>query len=152
MLNWATLKNNTSGIYKIVNIKNNKVYIGSSINLKKRLADHLSALRHNRHKNSHLQSAWNLYGEASFVIKIKITDVDPKRLKDIENWFFDVYDVMNPELGYNQCPATTSCAGYRHSLEARANMSKASKGKPKSAEHRANIAKSMLGNKNRERT
>ena len=149
MLNWATLKNNTSGIYKIVNIKSNRVYIGSSINLKKRLRDHLSALRSGRHKNPHLQSSWNLHGEESFVIKIKITDVDPKRLKDVESWFMQVYDVMNPALGYNMCPATTSCAGYRHSPEARANMSKASKGKPKSAEHKANIAKSMLGNKNR---
>lgn len=56
------------GIYKIINLKNNKIYFGSSNNLYKRSADHFSALRKGKHENKHLQSAFNKYGEDSFTI------------------------------------------------------------------------------------
>lgn len=55
-----------SGIYCIENKINNKTYIGSSKNLYQRLLKHFALLRHNKHENAHLQSAWNKYGEESF--------------------------------------------------------------------------------------
>lgn len=39
------------GIYQIINLNNNKAYIGSSCNIKRRLSEHLSALKHKRHHN-----------------------------------------------------------------------------------------------------
>lgn len=51
-----------SGIYCIENKINNKTYIGSSKNLYQRLLKHFALLRHNKHENAHLQSAWNKYG------------------------------------------------------------------------------------------
>lgn len=45
-------------------------YIGSSKNLKNRIAKHKALLRKNKHENAHLQSAWNKYGEKSFVFEI----------------------------------------------------------------------------------
>lgn len=54
------------GIYVIKNNVNNNIYIGSSINLKQRFSQHKSTLRHNTHKNRHLQNAWNKYGEENF--------------------------------------------------------------------------------------
>lgn len=50
------------GIYCIENIINGKKYIGQSINLKDRLYGHKTKLKHNKHKNRHLQFAVNKYG------------------------------------------------------------------------------------------
>ena len=55
-----------SGIYCIENTTNHKTYIGSSKNIYQRLLKHFALLRHNKHQNPHLQSAWNKYGESSF--------------------------------------------------------------------------------------
>ena len=55
-----------SGIYMLLNKINGKRYIGSSKNLRARLWEHRSLLRHNKHINQHLQNAWNKYGEINF--------------------------------------------------------------------------------------
>lgn len=47
----------------IVNTNNGKRYIGSSLNIRKRLWEHRANLRHNKHCNPHLQASWNRYGE-----------------------------------------------------------------------------------------
>jgi excinuclease UvrABC nuclease subunit len=44
----------SAGVYMIRNILNSKSYIGSSYSLKRRLTDHLSHLKYNRHANHHL--------------------------------------------------------------------------------------------------
>lgn len=49
-----------SGIYQIYNPINNKRYIGSSINVERRLKEHLRNLEKNRHCNDHLQSAYKM--------------------------------------------------------------------------------------------
>lgn len=56
-----------SGVYQIYNTVNGKRYIGSSIHIEQRFKEHLRNLRANKHVNAHLQSAWNKYGEHSFV-------------------------------------------------------------------------------------
>lgn len=58
------------GIYKITCISNSKIYIGSSIDIKRRIQNHKAALRNNRHDNIHLQRAWNKYGENNFTFEI----------------------------------------------------------------------------------
>lgn len=55
-----------SGVYRIVNTISNKVYVGQAQDVNRRLCGHRSALRRGEHHNSHLQSAWNLYGESAF--------------------------------------------------------------------------------------
>jgi len=54
---------NVSGIYKIINLKNNKIYIGSSICIIKRWYHHKYHLINNNHSNCYLQNAWNKYGQ-----------------------------------------------------------------------------------------
>jgi group I intron endonuclease len=50
---------NIAGVYMITNLVNNKVYIGSSTNIHKRIWRHKSVLKKNKHYNLHLQSAWS---------------------------------------------------------------------------------------------
>lgn len=59
-----------SGIYKIVNVKNGKFYVGSSKNIIRRWYIHKSALKNNRHHCIHLQRSWNKHGSDSFKFEI----------------------------------------------------------------------------------
>jgi predicted GIY-YIG superfamily endonuclease len=45
------------GIYSIRNMVNNKLYIGSSTYVQKRLVEHRRCLKNNIHTNQHLQHA-----------------------------------------------------------------------------------------------
>lgn len=56
------------GIYRIVCRDNGKSYIGQSVNVGRRVADHRQSLRRGDHKNKHLQNAFNKYGEGSFSV------------------------------------------------------------------------------------
>jgi len=55
-----------SGIYCIINVVNNKQYIGSSKNLYSRLYNHKRLLRQNKHVNKKLQNSFNKYLEVNF--------------------------------------------------------------------------------------
>jgi len=77
-----------SGIYKIVNITNNKFYIGSSKNLKKRWCQHKSDLNRNAHHSLILQRAWSKYGENSFEFNI-IEICEESKLFEKEQKYID---------------------------------------------------------------
>jgi len=59
-----------SGIYAIIHIETCKCYIGSNIDVDSRLVAHKRRLRRDKHHNPKLQSAWNKYGEGSFVTHV----------------------------------------------------------------------------------
>ena len=59
-----------SGIYLIKNILDDKVYIGSSINLKDRRYKHFWMLERGIHDNQHLQNSYNKFGEENFKFEI----------------------------------------------------------------------------------
>lgn len=60
----------TQVIYKIVNLVNDKFYVGSTTNKKVRFREHRKQLRGNRHHCKHLQAAWNKYGEEKFDFRV----------------------------------------------------------------------------------
>jgi len=113
----------TSGIYKIINKVNGKIYIGSAVCIVNRKRIHWFALRHNKHHSSTLQNAWNKYGENSFIFET-IEEVQEKgKLIEREQFYLDA---LSPE--YNICKIAGSCLGQKHSEEARQKMSEAHKG------------------------
>ena len=57
-------------IYKIENKLNQNCYIGITVNPSVRKNRHFNYLRQNKHCNSHLQSAFNKYGEENFFFEI----------------------------------------------------------------------------------
>lgn len=85
-----------SGIYKIRNLQNNKIYIGSSNNIKRRWQKHKALLRYGKHPNSHLQSSWNKYGESLFEFSI-VELCGVENLLNREQYYIDI---LSPE--YNQ--------------------------------------------------
>lgn len=83
-----------SGIYCIINIINNKQYIGSSKNLYTRLNKHRSLLRKNKHCNIKFQNSWNKYLELNFKYYI-LEYCDESLLLEKEQYYIDM---LNPEL------------------------------------------------------
>lgn len=90
------------GIYKITNLVNNKVYIGSSKNIDRRIIQHRQKLNKNKHYNSYLQRAWNKYGEDNFKFETVeiITTYNRNILKKLEQSYLDKLDYS---YSYNIC-------------------------------------------------
>jgi group I intron endonuclease len=89
-----------SGIYCILNILNNKRYIGYSQNINKRWTRHKNDLRRNKHDNSYLQNAWNKYGEENFEFVI-LEKCQAEFLKEREVYYIKQYKSFNKIYGYN---------------------------------------------------
>ena len=89
------------GIYVIICKINKKMYIGSSMNLDKRIKRHKSDLKGNRHDNKYLQNDWNLFGEDCFEFKVvkNYDEIDRKSLEKIEYNYIEKNDNLYNVLG-----------------------------------------------------
>lgn len=125
-----------SGIYKIVNKVNGKVYIGSTTNFGIRKTKHFCDLKANRHDNSRLQRSFNKHGIQSFEFEIIIT-CPPDKLLQIEQICINSY---NPE--YNLLPQAYTTYGYKHTEESKQRMRDLRKGTKPSPNASINSAKS----------
>lgn len=77
-------------IYQIKNNINNKVYIGSTNNFKRRKNTHIYKLENNQHDNYHLQNSWNKYGCSNFEFSI-ICECDDLNQFRVEQEYIDKY-------------------------------------------------------------
>lgn len=137
----------TSGIYCITCTANGKIYIGSSINLHRRWNEHRQLLRHNTHYNQRLQNAWNKYGETLFTFQV-VELVDPSTLVAREQNWLDKLRSFDRDIGFNIARDTVaSMKGRKLSVEHRAAISKAHKGKTLSEETRHRVSQSKIGQK-----
>lgn len=59
-----------AGIYQIKNLKNNKVLLGSSLDLDGPLNSHRFRLELGRHPNQALQKDWNEFGAEAFIFEV----------------------------------------------------------------------------------
>ena len=101
-----------SGVYKITNIANGKVYIGSSLHIRSRWKEHFNKLCLGKHHSSHLQRAWDLYGAENFIFEI-LEYVEPNKslLKKHEQEWMNKLQSYNKEFGYNIRKKAASPAG-----------------------------------------
>jgi group I intron endonuclease len=164
----------SQGIYKIINVVNNKFYVGSAVNFKRRKTRHFSELRTGKHNNSKLQNAWNKYGEQSFVFVIVESLPEGSDLLAAENLWLKEHvgkdycynigvDATAPMLGMSGKASPTW--GYKHTAKTIAIITNSSTerkhtpdniekirqhfiGKPKSAAVRAKISATLSGEGN----
>lgn len=109
-----------SGIYLIKNNLNQKIYIGSSMNIYRRWLSHISALQRGNHCNVKLQNSWNLHGSACFdfyVLYFLRRDTNEskkdfrKRLREEELQCLIEYNPFK-EKGYNLSRSTEGMRRY----------------------------------------
>jgi group I intron endonuclease len=161
-----------SGIYKIINVVNNKFYVGSAVDLRRRKTRHFCELRTGKHKNAHLQAAWNKYGEKAFTFVIVEEHPEGADLLAAENiWLKEhvgkdyCYNLgvdaiapmlgksgeLSPTWGRKRTPeelVAQSWKGRRHRKESKERIRAYLIGKPRPAEVRAKIAASVSGERN----
>lgn len=141
-------KNWISAIYQIRNVINGRIYVGSAINLRKRLIAHRSLLDRGKHHSKVLQRSWHKHGANAFSFEV-IEYVTPARLIEREQYWIDFVDATNPKTGFNIAPKAGSSLGRKHPPEVCAKMrAKSSKGKkkpPRSLEHSAAISVAKKG-------
>lgn len=94
---------NKNGIYKIINVKNNRIYIGSTVRFKKRVHSHIATLQNNKHSNTFLQNDWNKCGEEAFEFHVIEVVEEPKSLLIREQHYLDLY-FDNQQQCYNIRP------------------------------------------------
>ena len=142
----------TSGIYKIINRVNGKYYVGSSNDIKRRWYNHKIELRKNRHKNNHLQNAWNKYNNLNFEFVI-IEETPKYQLLIVEQKYLDIAKTEKDKC-YNLCfDAKSPMKGKNHSEISKLKISNSNKGKHSQSEenktkHSSFMKGKFVGQKN----
>ena len=75
------LNHRPMGVYQIRNIANDKILIGSSLDLPGVLNRHKFQLKMGNHPNGALQAEWNEFGAESFAFEI-LDEITPKEGRD----------------------------------------------------------------------
>lgn len=83
---------NKTGVYLITNFVNSRVYVGSTTDsFGRRWYSHRYMLSRNKHGNTHLQNAWNKYGEDTFKFSIMEEMHDVELIYEREQHWIDHY-------------------------------------------------------------
>lgn len=115
------------GVYLIKNLANGKIYIGSATNVANRKSSHFCSLRKNTHHNTHLQSAWNKYGDQNFSFSV-IQYCHQTELLKIEQDCILEYRSDDKKIGYNKRTYPDSNYGVKRPDVALRNKKRASLG------------------------
>jgi group I intron endonuclease len=135
----------TVGVYAIVHIVSRKFYIGSSINVEKRLIRHRSKLNHGKHHCQHLQNAWIKHGSDAFNFFLMRATKSDQECRDLEqavlDTFFDcAYNSKNSAVG-----GGTGDLNVMRRPEVAKKVSEARRGMKFSNEHRKNLSAASKG-------
>ena len=118
-----------SGIYQILNVENDKCYIGQTVNLTNRKKGHFKSLLDNSHCNEHLQNSFNRYGKNNFEFNVLENVENENKLTERELYWIDYYESYKSENGYNLKKPDKFCKNFKNSEETKKKMSKSHKGK-----------------------
>ncbi len=127
-----------TGIYTIENLIDGKLYIGYAKDIPTRCRKHRERLITNKHENSHLQNAVNLYSIHNFLFD-ELELCEEQFLCSQEHYWCIMLDTHNRENGYNIRPTyphglPAPMRGRKFTEEHKYKLSLAHKGKPKSEE------------------
>lgn len=143
--------NKISGIYKIINRINGKIYIGQSIDIYRRWKEE----SHFYKCNDYLRNAFNKYGLENFDFEI-LEECSIEELDEKEIYYISLYRSNEHKFGYNLTSGGSHC---NFTDKAKAKMSKSHKGKNcgkthplygkhHSIESKKKMSESQKGNKN----
>lgn len=140
------------GIYKITNIQNNKIYIGSAHNFRERWARHKCQLNSQKHHSKHLQRAWNKWGEKNFKFEI-IEECEDAVLLEREQYYLDTLKPFSPN-GYNESKKATNCVlyGENNGMYGKKGKDNPNFGRKNTDETKRKMSESAKGKKRSEKT
>lgn len=146
-----------SGIYKIYCLLSSRIYVGSSIDIEKRIFEHFQTLRLKEHHSSILQKSYNKHGAENFKWEI-LEECEKENLIEREQYYLDLLffaqeyihnnDKRFSELSYNICPSARNSFGVKRSEEFKQKVSNSKKGTTikkyiKSKEHCEKISQTL---------
>lgn len=147
------------GIYCILNLVNDKIYIGQSVDIERRLRSHISYLINSKHHNQYLQRAFDKYGFDNFVFS-PILECNEDKLDYYEVKYILEFDSMDFNKGYNLESGGNSNKrihpdivkkqvdarkGWHHSPESKKRLSEANTGRKHTLEARKKISEARKG-------
>lgn len=129
------------GIYAIRHVDTNRLYIGSSITIKRRWAQHRYRLKTRQHHSRFLQRAWDKYGPSSFEFTV-LHQCSEEDLLTCEQFYLDA---LRPK--FNTVETAGTNVGFKMSPEQCEEIGKRFRGIPKTAQHRDKISKALKGSR-----
>lgn len=111
-----------SGIYKIKNLLNNKVYIGQSKNISDRISSHRKSIFK---ENTCLYRSIRKYGMENF--SFEVLKICEENLDEIENFYINYYRSHVRKYGYNIQRYAKSNKGYKVSKKTKKILSETTK-------------------------
>ena len=93
------VKGTSPGIYLIKNTLNNKIYIGSTKNLRTRMRLHINKLKRKVHDNGKIQNCYNKYGDI-FDIEI-LENCSEDMLIEREQYYMDNFKPYYNNFSYH---------------------------------------------------
>lgn len=128
------------GVYIIVNTTNGSIYVGSSVNVRRRWNEHRSSLRKGTNQCIILQNAWNKHGEGAFIFAVLEYVDDKNDRHSLEQRYIDE---LKPE--YNAQPRVNIPGPRIYSDVTRAKISAAHKGRKHTEEYKSHMSEVMTG-------
>lgn len=101
-------------IYKFTNKVNGKIYIGKTIDWKRRMCKHKSSAKKPKH---YFGRALRKYGFDNFEIEILIDNIPEEKLNELEIEYIRVHKSNNSKFGYNLTLGGEGCSGYKRTAE-----------------------------------
>ncbi len=133
----------SAGVYLIRNLKNGKVYVGSSADIPSRWCAHRRALDAKKHHSAKLQRAWDKHGREAFSFEVVETELDHEKRITAEQKFIDAHNAA--AIGYNIYETAGSPQGYRHTAEAIEKISASQRGRKKPEGHGEKVSAARKG-------
>jgi group I intron endonuclease len=139
---------NKAGVYQWTHKESGKFYIGSAVDISKRLKNYYNKSYLNRYKNMHICNALLIHGYSSFSLTIiKYIDISNSSSNEVRKLILEreQYYLNTMKPVYNILKVAGSILGYVHNEKSIAKISEAKKGKPRSAETRTLLSDANIG-------
>lgn len=131
-----------TGIYKISNIIDDRIYIGSAYDFTRRIRRHKSELKHNKHYNIKLQRFVNKYGLDTLIFEL-ILECSKEDLLINEQFYLDTF--INLSKDFNLCKKVDGRHGLKNREETNLKISNSLKGHSFSDETKRKISNALKG-------
>lgn len=133
-----------AGVYSLTSRATSKVYIGSSLNTRKRWHSHMNLLRRGTHPNHHIQAHVKKYGLDDLVFEVM--EVEPDRTLRLGLEQLLITALYGPNCFNQGRDANAPMTGLTHTPETRAKLSLSHMGQKPSPENLAKRAATRIAN------